>query len=445
MTNGEVYALLRRRRDERNAARHPPFGLQPVPTDAQQRAAAPHGFTGVGTVTGSLPSAAGAAVVSAAAPRSAHGQSGVNFSSSSSMSRAVPAGAIESASAAAAASTASILAAPSSVHLVVLLTEVTMLNYIANHASLTREPPAAVGHTRAPGPTLTPRDVYGPTSVYDRVVGNAPASPTSAAGARIDAELLASCHARLSAHRPGTRGHVAAVEELLDHLEDVGRAQERFYAAGLRRAVQRLWQQRLWVPAGSGASPLSPPTARAAAGAAGWSAVKAEPDADAEAVAECDATGASPGGAAAATATAAARKKDGGTGAPRPSMSRALAPLLMEPTPLWGLRGGGLDANAASAAGTAAAAGPTGDAAGAVGNGSFAKAAAVASTYRARAQQEQQRRTLLSEAEVLQLVVGRPQRALDVYRLLDDIDGRLRYSEAAISAFVESVTAVFVE
>ncbi|GET85583.1 hypothetical protein, conserved [Leishmania tarentolae] len=443
MTNGEVYALLRRRRDERNAARHPPFGLQPMLTDSHQRAVV---ATGAGA----------AAAPSTAAPASAISRAASVISNrsvgqQSSGSKAVPAGAIESASSAAAASAASLLASPSSVHLVVLLTEVAMLNYIANHSSLLPE-------STAPAPagvqvcTRTPRDVYGPTSVYNRAVGiesgggAAQEASATAADSLVDAELVSSCYAKLASHRPGTRGHVRAVEELLEHFEDVGRAQERFYAAGLRRAVQQLWRRRLWVPAGgSSLPPASSLEAAAPSLRNGRAPIKREPVAEEDVVdgtaeaAQRSSLGAqhpsSPALAATRTSrgqsarqTGAGETNNEADGAQPTNVSHLETPLLLEPTPLWGpsTRNDGGNSKA-------------------VGGASTASTSHCPLSYRAQIQLQQASQSLLSEAEVLQLVVGRPQRVLDVYRLLDDVDGRLQYREEAVNAFVEAVTDVFAE
>ncbi|KAG5487751.1 hypothetical protein LSCM1_08117 [Leishmania martiniquensis] len=434
ITNGEVYALLRRRRDERNAARHPPFGLQPALAGNQPRGA-------VGAAAAAAPSAAASVpAVSGAA----------SALSSNSSTKAVPAGAVESASAVAAASATSLLASPSSRHLVVLLTEVTMLSYLANNSALLLEPtaPAPAGAHRRTG---TPRDLYGPTSVYNRVVGERTAdgavagATKRAVDAQTDMEIMSSCYAKMSAHRPGTRGHVRAVAQLLEHFEEVGRAQERFYAAGVRRVVQQLWRRRLWVPAGGPYPPPSPssaPTARALSN--GSALVKTEPvteegvDSTPEAL-QRSLQAAQHWEAYAVAATGAPQDRivrrsatedviDDAEGARSTSVPRPLALLLLEPTPLWGpavrCSGGKRSADAdAATVGTE----PS------------------SLSYREQLQVQQASRSLLSEAEVLQLVVGRPQRALDVYRLLDDVDGRLRDNEEAVNAFVEALTAVFAE
>nr|CCM35971.1 hypothetical protein, conserved [Leishmania guyanensis] len=442
MTCGEVFALLRRRRDERNATRHPPFGLQPALADNHQRAT-------VATATKAAPSAAATSVVSSTISSSNVGQH--------SSSKAVPAGAIESASAAAATSTANILASSSSRHLVVLLTEVTMLNYIANHSSLLPESTVQTPAS-ARGRTFTPRDMYGPTSVYNRVASALTACNTesqsgatagtfaTAADALVDAELVSSCYAKLTTYRPGTRGHVRGVEELLEHFEEVGRAQERFYAAGVRRVVQQLWRRRLWVPTGGPYPPPPPPSATTAPSLRNCGAlVKTESVAeeDVSGIAEAiqrsslDSQHLSPSAVATTTTTTqgrVARRSSAGEmkavaeGARPTNASRSLTPLLLEPTPLYGpaARSGGGKSSTDGGAATPS-------------------TAHSSLSYRAQVQQQQRSRSLLSEAEVLQLVVGRPQRALDVYRLLDDVDGRLQYREEAVNAFVEAVTAVFAE
>ncbi|KPI84196.1 hypothetical protein ABL78_6754 [Leptomonas seymouri] len=430
MTNGEVYALLRRRRDERNAARHPPFGLQPFLAEshiAQQQAAPQR----------AAPASASSAISGAAS--AASGFSGVGDASSNSRhfsGRAIHADALDTAAAAAAASTASLLAAPSSGHIVVLLTEVTVLNYLANHASFSHG--ASSGSTDGTGTTATNaaerttatdthtlRDVYGPTSIYDRGLAEAlrasgvnaalaaSSSPldfasmsvvTSAADALTDAARVSACYAALAAHRPGTVGHVRAAAELLEQYEEAGRGQERVYAAGIRRVVQLLWRQRLWTPQG----------------AAGMGE-------------ESDG-----GGGAAACVSSRKPTKSNGThsengrddeqqqmdvAAAADANARASVPLLLEPTPLWH------PGSAGSAAGKPRAA-------------AGAPVAPPAPSY-APPPQRRAHPSLLSEADVLQLVVGRPERPLDVYRLLDDVDRRLQYSEVATAAFVEGVISVF--
>ncbi|KAG5511940.1 hypothetical protein JKF63_07765 [Porcisia hertigi] len=447
MTNGEVYALLRRRRDERNAARHPPFGLQPPPAEGHQRAP-------VSTGAAAAAAAAAAATAAPSARSSSAISSAASVASNSGMkqqinSKSVPAGAIESASAAAAASTASILASPSSAHLVVLLTEVTMLNYIANHSSFQAESmtPSATAQEPADGRghTFTPRDLYGPTG-SEGPSSDALRGLTAAAHALVDAGLVSSLYAKLAAHRPGTRGHVSAVEELLEHFEEVGRAQERSYAEGVRCAVQQLWRRRLCVPAGG---PYPQPCVSSAATVPslsnGTAFIKTEPIAEEDLTDDTTealqrsslAARQSLASAAAAATTTTLRDAvirqggdgetiDAAEGALPTALSRTLAPLLLEPTPLWGpaARGGGGR-----------------DSADVVGN--TADTAHKPLSCRMQLQQQQVGQTLLSEAEVLQLVVGRPQRALDVYRIVDDVDGRLQYNEEAVEAFVEAVTAVF--
>ncbi|KAK7196842.1 hypothetical protein NESM_000625300 [Novymonas esmeraldas] len=396
MTDGEVYALLRRRRDERNAARHPPFALQPALADNHQRTSLPASSTTTTTTAAAaaaaavVPTPVATSVVPSTSSRAASAAMGHNNSSSS---RAVPAGAIESAAAAAAAATASVLLSPSSGHLVVLLTEVTTLNYIANNSAFVGESAAAGADHR----TRTPRDVYGPPSVHDRHPATATATATAAAtSALVDAELVAACTSALAAHRPGTRGHVRATDALLSHWEDVGRAQERRYADGVRRALQQMWRRGLWAPT---AGPHPPPAP--APQSSSTTRVKTEP---AAAEAEEDISGAQ---------AAAGRSA-------LPPLPLSSRPLLLEPSPLWGPaaeRGGG---------------------------------AVVVDSHdhhhhHACRERQQTRWSLLSEAEVMRLVVGRPQCMLDVYRLLDDVDGRLGHNDAAISAFVEAITAVFAD
>ncbi|KPA73425.1 hypothetical protein ABB37_09869 [Leptomonas pyrrhocoris] len=476
MTNGEVYALVRRRRDERNAARHPPFGLQPVPSDshAAQLKAAPQRVEAASA--SAVASGAASVVLGLTAGGSSSGNNNHHNHNSYSRSvtgRAMPADALDAAVAADAASAANQLAAPLSGNLVVLLTEVTVLNYLANHASLTHDTSAAaMEHATPPEKSEeeeeeaaasttamyadTLRCVYGPTSVYDDGVAAAAAAAASSFStlrsasaeaaaasneALIDTAHVAACYAALTTHCPGTKGHVRAAMELLEQYEELGRGKERTYAAGIRRVVRQLWRQQLWAP--PSAVPRETLTASAAA------AVKLEKTGeDGEEVDEVD------GGRRAAVPSPSNRqRRRGGAGseegekgvaesgcldpasrlqakklqndvaaAVADAAMRPSAPLLLEPTPLWGP---GSVRGAPRERGTAAA---------------VAAAQVAASSY--QPQQQRASRSLLSEAEVMQLVVGRPARPLDVYRLLDGLDGRLQYNEEAIAAFVEGVTAV---
>lgn len=419
MTNGEVYALMRRRRDERNAARHPPFGLQPVLAEGHaalpqppQRSGGPGSTVAGSSLASVLPSGPASAL---------SGLTGSNAAPSVStvQSRAVPADMLDSAAAAQAASTASLLSAPSSGHLVVLLTEVTVLNYLANHASLLYDTTAASAAPAAFRHTL--RDVYGPTSVYDRGVaealplcglapapGNGQQQPQNAvapscADALVDSENVSACYAALARCRPGTAGHVHAVTELLDAYDEAGRAQERVYAAGVRRVVQELRRRQLWTADGAAHASV---------------AVKAEEDTETargDQRASSTTNGTSSNGVADHAGGLASRRLQNEATSASEANARPSVPLLLEPTPLWG--------SGAVAATTTAAAPGRQDA--------------------TQAQPPPSCRSLLTEAEVLQLVVGRPQSALDVYRLLDDVDSRLHYNEEAITAFVEGITAVF--
>ncbi|CCW68859.1 unnamed protein product [Phytomonas sp. Hart1] len=116
LTNGEVYALLRRRRDERSAEVHPPFGLQHVQADSQNRASSHYGPAG------------------RLLPAHTHGSVGSSASS--------------------AEASRILLSSPSSAHLRVLLTEVRLLNYLGNYAHLTNSKDGAL------------RNIYGPSTVY---------------------------------------------------------------------------------------------------------------------------------------------------------------------------------------------------------------------------------------------------------------------------------------
>jgi hypothetical protein len=416
LTDGEVYALIRRRRDERNAARHPPLGLQPVLADG-------HPPPPLQSQRAVVPNSAASALSGISA--------GVGGTTSTSVrSRAVPVDMLDSVAAAAAASTASLLAAPSSRHLLVLLTEVTMLNYLANHASLLHDTSGSSNSRAAGKATYTLRDVYGPTSVYDKGVTEATALPvslmesTAATSGTVEGNVLtdtaqvASCYAALAAHRPGTKGHVKAVSDLLDQYDDAGRAQERIYAAGIRRVYQQLMSTlHTNVPAVAGSLPLPPVKPE-----------KTEEGEDRNTGDQRSRNEESKSGTYVETLSAkkmlneAAAVDCGGS-----SNTCASVPLLLEPSPLWGPAG-----HNTCPPSTGAAAGET-----------MTSAVASSSSPHHHPAQGQACRPLLSSSEVLQLVVGRPQRPLDVYRLLDDLDGRLQYQEEAITAFVEGVTAVF--
>ncbi|KAL7703445.1 hypothetical protein N2W54_002068 [Lotmaria passim] len=505
MTNGEVYALLRRRRDERNAARHPPFGLQPALSDNHSTQPQPQT-----ALLRAMPSGAASAASGVTGTTNRNNNNNNDNSSSSAHNlslrgqsvsgRAVPADMLDSVVATAAASTARLLASPSSGHLVVLLTEVTMLNYLANHASFqqqqqqqqqqqgnTTSSPLTVENGEAASAsaaaksdnadttsthvvlTQTVRDVYGPTSVYDRGVAEAlPGSgmqllnstttttastsldgrrggfPRLAVDALTDASRVSSCYAALAAHQPGSRGHVRAAAALLDEYEEAGQAQERVYAAGVRHVVQELCRKGLWAPSSRGL-----PAANTSSKNRDFSNGNAVPAASlVKGEAHEEEAEASRGGSESALY---GKHKSGSNGddalnsagaeghkaAALPSLqvkkiqNEASVPLLAEPSPLWGssavLRGA---SHHNMAAGGAA--------------GDTARLNTSISSSSPQQQQQQTRRAaLLTESEVMQLVVGRPQRPLDVYRLLDDLDARLEYSEDAINMFVEGVVAVF--
>lgn len=370
MTHGEVYALLRRRRDERNAARHPPFGLQLVQADPNVRG-------------GNMP------------PPTTVSNANRN-----------PATAV--------------LATPSSGHLVVLLSEVSLLHYLANYATISSDWAAAaaaaspcsvekgeVGSPPQPSSSPSPaasravgsrlQAIYGPTSVYALQYGDLTLGDQSNLSPQLlrllrgdestshdeDGSWPMSCYKALQDAPPGSVAHVQCVTELLSHFEAVGRSQERRDAAALRDALALHVLHLCPSRSTSGCRIVPSPSSTIVKQEASEEDPVSSPQPRAEA--------------------------PSGGQQPTPASVAMQVPLghptspLRQPTPL-------LSSAAMSLLCQRTAAPP---------------------------------RPLLSEAEVMRLICGRPCTTLDVYRLLDGIDTRLQLNESAITAFVDAIIGVF--
>ncbi|KEG14590.1 hypothetical protein DQ04_00391120 [Trypanosoma grayi] len=207
MTNGEVYALLRRNRDERNGKLLPPFGLQFVgssstPQMQQQRATASSTastsvraslfFPPEGLLTGG-----GAAGVVSTTPLHS-------------------------------ATSSALFASPTVSHLMVLLTEVRALRYLGRYATTS-------------GDRALQR-VYGPTSIHSHAHRRPGAADGNgdATGGEPDAISTEEKALRrvLQQYRPGTVAHVWALESLLSLWEVRGREMESSSANGVKAALR---------------------------------------------------------------------------------------------------------------------------------------------------------------------------------------------------------------
>ncbi|PBJ72745.1 hypothetical protein BCY84_15311 [Trypanosoma cruzi cruzi] len=238
MTNGEVFALLRRRRDERNAKAQFPFGMQFVGSSnmsqmQQQRVSA-----------------------SMAANASAH--TSLFFPPEALVSDAqffIVNGTI-SATPLPNANNHLLFSSPAASHLMVLLTEVRALRYLSRYATIS-------GHNSL-------NALYGPTSVHTRryqefgALGsgeNLPraqrqseengfdALPPQADEAPREINAVAKTQEQaltqlVRRYRPGTVGHVRAVLALLGIWETKGREMERQGSTRVK-SVLRAVRQRL--------------------------------------------------------------------------------------------------------------------------------------------------------------------------------------------------------
>ncbi|RNF27003.1 uncharacterized protein Tco025E_00759 [Trypanosoma conorhini] len=241
MTNGEVFALLRRRRDERNAKMQPPFGMQFVggsnmPQQQQKR-------------------------ISASTVANASAHTSLFFPPDALVADGPIAGLQGAMSAASRvnANNSVLFSSPASSHLMVLLTEVRALRYLGRYATIS-------GSDRV-------HALYGPTSVHTRRSRSFTASGSNeqtrggrqrgeenghdAASSPADEGLTDIPAAKemqeealtqqVWRHRPGTVGHVCAVEALLGFWESHGREVERQSATAVK-AVLRSVRQRLSDP-----------------------------------------------------------------------------------------------------------------------------------------------------------------------------------------------------
>lgn len=340
MTAGEAYSLVRRRRDERNAALHPSFCLQHAQADTQSRASSNYTAHRFNRPT-----------------RKAVG--GQPHSDAIHQVREMNA----------------ILETPSAGNLVVMLTEVRVLSYLANHSQLTAK-------------VHKPLSIYGPTSVYssgddgtlkaedslraDETVPRAAVKlegcneedviNTSASTSSEESRLRASLH-RV---QPGTIGHVRCVQQLFDLYEARGRSTEAKYAAAIGSVVRRV-QHQAALGQTSGSVKV-------------FHGIKEEPLESAVVAPTVDA--------------GTVMKGDGG------HVSSALRPFLAAPTPL---------------------------------------------THPGTPHTTTSGRGLLhlSEAEVMQLVVGQPRTSLEVHRLLDNLELKCGGREELVDLFVDGITEVF--
>ncbi|RNF04957.1 hypothetical protein TraAM80_04810 [Trypanosoma rangeli] len=238
MTNGEVFALLRRRRDERNAKIQPPFGMQFVggsnmPQQQQQRMPASTATNATAHTTIFFPPDP---LVADAAFSGLHG-------SRPATSRVK-------------ANTSALFFSPASSHLMVLLTEVRALRYLSRYATIS----GSNGVHALYGPTSvhTRRGRYFPVSGsneqtrgsqqrnalngYDAPLLHAEEGLSETAAANEAQEHVLT--QQVWSHRPGTVGHVRAVESLLGFWETKGREMERQSSTAVK-AVLRAVRRRL--------------------------------------------------------------------------------------------------------------------------------------------------------------------------------------------------------
>ncbi|CCW61457.1 unnamed protein product [Phytomonas sp. EM1] len=377
LTNGEVYALVRRRRDERSAELHPPFGLQHVQADTQSRASSHYGPAG------------------RLLPAHIHGSVG-NSTSSAEASRLL-------------------LSSPSSAHLIVLLTEVRLLNYLANHAHLTSSKDGAL------------RSIYGPSTVYAQQqqhrstlrkvgLGSEGGDPDVWPGEKCclnSSEALVSskceasddksactdtrelrCEANqddvssvkkwkeiIMQNRAGTPEHIHAVQQILTHYEQQGYQQEKNWAHKIR----------VYVEAFHFASPHKT--------------VKFEPsDANEES------WNASSGVPSSLIIPSAAEA--------RPANTANVRPLLSAPQKIY-----------ADTVSAYASSSPSQD--------------AYSSFISMHHEGFVAESLFLTQQELIQLVVGRPRNSLEVYRLLDNLTERFGSDEEAALGFVDFISDVF--
>lgn len=253
MTNGEVFSLLRRRRDERNGKHQPSFGLQflgnsSIAQQQSQRITAPK--------AGSQSMATATQFNFFYPPDAVLKSSEASYSGFMSTP---PVGLLNP------PKNSALLASPAASHLVVLLTEVRVLRYLSRYSTIS-------GNDGV-------RAIYGPSSIYNRQ----PCRLRTACASRLEAHAdeqaenqqlapAAACENEegrnedsvdksigafddsvqaealrlLEKHRPGTVGHVRGMESLLSLWEQQGRDAERESVARLNVVLREL-QRRVGV------------------------------------------------------------------------------------------------------------------------------------------------------------------------------------------------------
>ncbi|EKF32878.1 hypothetical protein MOQ_003263 [Trypanosoma cruzi marinkellei] len=238
MTNGEVFALLRRRRDERNAKAQPPFGMQFVGSSnmsqmQQQRVSA-----------------------SMAANASAH--TSLFFPPEALVSDAqffVVNGTI-SATPRPNANNHLLFSSPAASHLMVLLTEVRALRYLSRYATISgrNSMHALYGPTSVHTRRYQELGAFGSDEDVRRVQRQSEEKSFDALSPQADEafrEISAATKTQEQAltqlvrrYRPGTVGHVRAVLALLGLWETNGREMERQGSTRVK-SVLRAVRQRL--------------------------------------------------------------------------------------------------------------------------------------------------------------------------------------------------------
>nr|CCC89738.1 conserved hypothetical protein [Trypanosoma congolense IL3000] len=254
MTNGEVFALLRRRRDERNAKNQPSFGMQFLSGSAASQPQQQRYASKSGGVSSALNTHTNLYYPPDALLRSCdEKKSNVAPGSSVSLQQYLR--------------NSALLSSPAASHLMVLLTEVGTLRYLSRCSTISGENGIGL--------------FYGPTSVYNKqshrlnkrkkvkeeiIEGNQGTSPTPYSrppsprrikeeeedmqkvneegnGVTTNTEYDAFMR-KLLQYRPGTVGHVEATEALLSLWEQRGRSKEKEKAQKVRCVLRELFNRQ---------------------------------------------------------------------------------------------------------------------------------------------------------------------------------------------------------
>lgn len=484
MTHGEVYALLRRRRDERSAAAHLPFGLQCAQADPRSRTSnqtvqyAKSGYSGQREGPGSKN------------PNDGAQRPAVGMTLSAGGSGNVPPFALGGADAEAANA---LLASPTAGHMTVLLTEVCVLHYLAQHATMSNS-----GSSFAREAPLAMKAVYGPSTVYDLAVrpdndgvvvdeghgglrGAVKAEPAAseptvrrtttrtttrtaatekAAGTKReepqqDEEKAAQSFGEtakrqdevkeaLAAERfmedavtrtlVGTKSHLRCVGCALAYYEAKGRRQEREWAEGVRRVLGELRTQGYWPP----------PQATAEAAARNRRAPSRDRHGSSSRSSSTRLSGRKEeerGGAAGSASTRQQARTVSRQG------SDAVAPngrplLSLPPNPFNMASEDYLfPSSSSSNAHNSTADRPHSDSGFPPPSGTHSY---CGHSRNHKGNASPSLSSLLSENEVMTLVMGRPTTSLQVHQLVSGLDARFGGNRAAVEFFVQRIVAVFV-